>query len=384
MTEPATEQTTTGAVRVSTLELFFDLVFVFTVTQLTTVFANDATVSGLARVALMMLIIGWMYLGYVWLTNAVTPTTRFRRTLVLIGMGSFLAIALSVPDAFGATGWLFGLGYFVVNAVHSGLFIAAGGPGAARVMARLAPLNLTSASLVLVGGILTGPWRLGLWIAAAVTILASPYLNPINQFTISPGHFVERHGLIIIVALGESIVAIGVGAVGLPVDLRLVAVAVLGLSLSYLMWWVYFGEDNGEAEEALAAVDPSRRGQVALAAFGWAHYVLLLGIVLVAAGVKKAVGHAFDHLTLAQALSIAGGLSVYLIGDAVFRRILRIGATRFRVAGAVLSLATIPLGLMYASAQLGALIVLLIAMLYTEARATGATSTPAILDGSGR
>jgi low temperature requirement protein LtrA len=365
------EEQVGGAVRVSNLELFFDLVFVFTITQLTAVLATDLSVGTALEVALMLGIIAWMYGGYAWLTNAITPTTRFRRTLVLVGMGSFLAIALAIPDAFGATGWLFGIGYFVVNAVHTGLFLAAGGPGAARAMTRLGPLNLLSATFVLVGGFLPFGWRVGLWVAALLVMIASPYLNPVNNFTISPGHFVERHGLIIIIALGESIVAIGVGAAGLPVDVRLITVAVLGLSLSYLLWWVYFGDDDGVAEEALAAVDPARRGRVAIAAYGWAHYFLLLAIVAVAAGVKKAIGHAFDHLTLGQSLAIAGGVSMYLLADVVFRRVLSIGVARYRAAAAVIALATVPLGVVVASGQLLALIVLLMAMLYVEARAAG-------------
>src|SRR5262245_49152225 len=214
--QPST-QSGSGAVRVSTLELFFDLVFVFTLTRLTAVLADDLTVVGFARVVLMVGLVMWMYGGYAWLTNAVTPDTRFRRTLVLVGMAGFLGISLAIPDAFGHTGWLFGLGYFVVNAVHSGLFIVAGGPGAIRAMTRLAPLNLGSATLILVGGFLPLEARYALWTLALLLMLASPYLNPINSFTISPSHFVERHGLLVIIALGESVVAIGVGAADLAI-----------------------------------------------------------------------------------------------------------------------------------------------------------------------
>lgn len=366
---------TEPAFRVSTLELFFDLVFVFTITQLTAFLADDLSGRGLIRIVLMLAIMAWMYGGYAWLTNAVSPTTRFRRTLMLTGMGGFLAIALAIPEAFGASGWIFGLGYFVVNAVHSGLFLAAGGPGVARAMARLAPLNLLSATLVLAGGFLPGGWRYALWIAALLVMVASPYLHRINEFSISPTHFVERHGLLIIIALGESIIAIGVGAAGLELDLRIVLIAILGLTLAYLMYWVYFGGDQEQAEHALAAVDPSRRAAVALAAFGWAHYFLLLGIVVVSAGIKKAVGHAFDHLTLGQALALAGGLAIYLLGDVAFRRVLALGVLRYRAAGAVLSLATIPVGLLYAGLQITLLIALLVAVLVIEGR-TVAPSAP--------
>jgi low temperature requirement protein LtrA len=357
--------------RVSTLELFFDLVFVFTITQLTGLLAGEMTLVVLLRVILMLAIIFWMYGGYAWLTNAVAPNSTLRRTLILVGMGGFLAISLAIPDAFGATGWLFGLGYFVVNAVHTGLFLAAGGPGAARAMSRLGPINFGIATVVLVGGFLPLPWRYGLWILAICLLIGAPYLNPIGEFTISPSHFVERHGLLIIIALGESIVAIGVGVAGQVIDLRLVAVAVLGLSVSYLLWWVYFGGDDTEAEHALAAVEPARRARVAIEAYGWAHYVLLLGIVATAAGVKKAVGHPAGHVSLAQAIALAGGITLYLAGDVWFRRVLHIGRLRYRTVGAVVVLATIPLGLWLVSVQLIAILVLLSVMLNAEDRAHG-------------
>jgi low temperature requirement protein LtrA len=356
--------------RVSTLELFFDLVFVFTITQMTALLAESFTVGGLIRVVVLLGVTSWMYGGYAWLTNAVSPSTRFRRTFFLVGMGGFMTMALAVPDAFGSTGWLFGLGYFVVNLVHSGLFLASGGPGAVRAMSRLGPLNLFSATVVLVGGLLPVPWRYALWIAAMLVFVISPYVNPINEFRISPAHFVERHGLIIIIALGESIVAIGVGLAGVTVDARVILVAALGLTLSYLMWWVYFGGDDVKAEHALAAAPPSQRGRLAIAAYGWAHYFLLLGIVVVSAGVKKAAGHATDHLTIAQALGLGGGLAIYLLADAWFRRILRIGAVRFRIAAALIAIATLPLGVSIASLQILALCLLLGLMLTIEARRT--------------
>ena len=369
MSDTRRESATESAVRVSTLELFFDLVFVFTLTQLTGRLADELDWPGAARVALMLGIILWMYGGFAWLTNAVIPNNRLRRTLMLIGMGGFLTISLAIPDAFGDSGWAFGVGYFVVNAVHSGLFVLAGGPGAARAMLRLAPVNLTSAALVLAGGFAPGGWRWALWALAFAVDIAAPYIRPLGGFTISPSHFVERHGLVVIIALGESVVAIGVGAAGLDVDLSLVLVAALALTLSYLMWWVYFGEGDEAAEHALAAVPESGRAMVAMRAYGYAHYVLLLGVVVAAAGTKKVVGHAGDELKLAEAVALAGGLALYLAGDAAFRRALGLGNVRYRTAGVLLALATIPLGLVVAGGQLAALVAVLLLMLAVEARA---------------
>jgi low temperature requirement protein LtrA len=361
----------TPPARVSTLELFFDLVFVFTITQLTALLDHRLTWPTLGHVMLMLGLILWMYGGYAWLTNAIAPTSRSRRTLILVGMGGFLAISLAIPDAFGQTAWLFGVGYFVVTLVHTALFSMAGGSGVVRAMRTLGPLNFISSTLVLIGGFAPETAQVVLWSLAILVEIASPYINPIGEFTISPAHFVERHGLVVIIALGESVVAIGAGTVGLPITIRLLVVVMLGLSLAYLMWWVYFGGDDVAAERALAEIDPKRRALAAIHAYGWAHYGLLLGIVLVAAAVKGTIAHSVSHLGTATAFLLAAGISLYLASDAVFRRILRISRTRYRAAAAVLALATVPLGLIAGVLQLVGLNVLLGGMLSIEARGTG-------------
>jgi low temperature requirement protein LtrA len=235
-------------------------------------------------------------------------------------------------------------------------------------MRYLAPLNMLSALLVLAGGIATGPWRLGLWIAAAVVMTVSPYLHPLSEWTINSAHFVERHGLIVIIALGESIVAIGVG-IGSDVALTktLVEAALLGLVLSFLLWWVYFGGDDVRAEHALDAVPSVRRARAALHAFGWAHVPLLFGIIAFAAGVKKATGHADEHIYLAQALVLGGGVAIFLLGDALFRAILHLGTLRYRIAAGIAALATVPLGVaLTAIIQLLGLVAVMTALLVAE------------------
>jgi low temperature requirement protein LtrA len=368
-TQPASaDERTEPVVRVTTLELFFDLVFVFTVTQQTAVLADHVSLTSAARVVLLLGVTLWMYGGYLWLTNAVAPTSRARRFLILVGMGGFLSMALAVPEAFDDDGWVFGLGYFVVNAIHSGLFIVSGGPGAARGMVHLAPANFTSATLVLAGGFLPGAWRWGFWIAAFAVQVISTLLRPIGEFRLSPAHFVERHGLVLIVALGESVVAIGVGAAGLDLDPLLIVVASLGLTIAYLLWWTYFAGDDNAAEEALAAADPRRRTRIAIRAYVYAYYFLLLGIVVVAAGIKKATQYTDGHLKPSYALLLAGGLAIFLLGDVAFRRSLRIGTVRFRLAGALLAPATIALGTVSTILQLTGVVVLILAMLILELR----------------
>jgi low temperature requirement protein LtrA len=365
--EPANTPSPSGidresSVRVSTLELFFDLVFVFTITQLTAVLAENLTWARAGSALLMLGIIFWMYGGYAWLTNVIAPADAVRRALLLTGMAGFLLIALAIPAAFAGSGWAFGVGYFLVNAIHSGLLLRA----APAAMRRLAPLNLLSATLVLLGGFAPQNVRALIWLAGLLIILVSPYLHPIGEWTITSSHFVERHGLIVIVALGESVVAIGAGAAGLELTGSLIAAAVLGLILSFGLWWVYFGGDDEAAERALEATPPRQKPRTALHAFGFAHYPLLFGIVVFAAGVKKATLHAAEHIHLSQALLLGGGVAIFLLGDVWFRRILRIGRLRYRLFGAAAALVTVPLGLNFTLGQMSALVAVLAAVLLIE------------------
>ena len=358
-------------VRVSTLELFFDLVFVFTITQLTTVLVREPNGRGALQVFLMLAVIWWMYGGYAWLTNAVPPEGFTRRLLLLGGMAGFLVLALAIPRAFAGTGLTFGLAYMVVIGVHGGLFIRASARNVSMAFRGVAAINAVAALIVLVGGIVGGTAEYLLWAAAFVlTWFGTPRLTDDSGFEIGPSHFVERHGLVVIVAVGESVVAIGIGAAGLPVNLSLVGASVLGLALSACLWWVYFGGGgDSEAENAMLAAPPAERPGLALRGYGFPHIGILLGIVAVAAAEKRAVGHASAHLPTAQALYLAGGLAVFLLSDVVFRRALGIGRPRARIAAAVLALATVPLGLaVSATAQIFALVLLLAVTLTAEAR----------------
>ncbi|MEV6306842.1 low temperature requirement protein A [Actinoplanes sp. NPDC051861] len=353
-------------IRVSTLELFFDLVFVFTVTQLADTLADDLTLRGVGDVVLILLVVWWMYSGYAWLTNAVAPTNTTRRTLLLAGMAGFLVMALAIPEAFGEYGWIFGASYLVVNVVHSVLFLQAG-PGAVRMMRTLGPLNLFAAALVLAGGFLPEPWRHLCWIAAPLVQIAGGYLHAIEMHSITAGHFVERHSLVMIIAIGESIIAIGLGFRDVHLDGGAILVAVLGLCIAYYLWWCYFAGDDKRSEEVLAnAADPRRRSRLALNAWGYAHVPMLLGIVVSAVGIKKTVGHAFEPLHWGPALALGGGVAVYLLGHAVFLRLLRLPGIVFRVTAAVGVLATVPLGHVLAVAQLAAVPIIMAACAIAE------------------
>jgi low temperature requirement protein LtrA len=309
------------------------------------------------------------------MTNAVATDRVARRLLLLGGMAGFLVLALAIPRAFTEGDVAFGVAYLVIVCIHTGLYSRTGVPNTVRALVRLAPFNLVSALLVLAAVMVDGTAAYLLWGAAFVLEWFTPRLAGVGGFRIAPAHFVERHGLVVIVALGESIVAIGIGAAGLPVDLALASVAVLGLLLAACLWWAYFGGDDARAERALAAVDDDRRGWVAVQAFGYWHLAMLGGIIALAAGLKDVVGHAFEPLDLPHALLLSGGVALFLAGDVLFRRTLEIGPGHLRVVAATLALATIPLGLtVSALAQLAVLVLFVSGSLLLEARAARSPS----------
>ena len=368
----------TPTIRVSTLELFFDLVFVFTITQLAATLAEDLSWRMLGDVLLILAVVWWMYSGYAWLTNAVAPNSTTRRTLLLTGMAGFLVMALAIPEAFGESGWLFGVSYLVVNVVHTLLFQSAG-PGARAALRLLGPLNILSALLVLAGGLVPEPWRHLLWLAAPLVQITGSYLHRIDMHTISAGHFAERHGLVVIIAIGESIIAIGAGFAGVHLGFDEILVAILGLCIAYYLWWFYFAGDDARAEHVLArTADPFRRGRLALQAWGYAHYPMLLGIVIASVGIKKTVGHAQESLHWGEALALSSGVAIYLLGHAAFLAQLRLRGVYHRIGCALAVLATIPLGHLMAIVQLAAVaVVMMVAAIIEdlpEVRRSGSTA----------
>ncbi|RMI29955.1 low temperature requirement protein A [Nocardia stercoris] len=333
-----------GQIRVSTLELFFDLVFVFTITQLTHTFAAHAGWSALGKVALVFAITWWMYSGFVWLTNEVAPTSSASRTGLLVGMLGFFLLSLAVPDAFGGSGVAFGLAYLLVTVVHTTMFWVAGGAQATRSMLRLAPLNLATALIVMAGGFFDSAPRELFWLTALILQIVTPYLFDAGGFIVRTSHFCERHGLVLIIAVGESVVAIGSGLVGEPITVGLVVRVVLGLTLAYALWWAYFGMDDERGEQALEAVPGTRRSRTAALSYGYCLYPMLIGIILAAAGMNEAIAHSARRETWAMALALSGGVALFFTGQAAFRTVLGLPRPWIRLLGAAAVLATAPSG----------------------------------------
>ncbi|ADD43920.1 low temperature requirement protein A [Stackebrandtia nassauensis] len=352
--------------KVSTLELFFDLVFVFTVTQLTHVVAHDFT-SGVIQTLLMFAVIWYMYSAYAWMTNAVPPQRPARRVLLLVAMAGWFVIALAVPDAFHGTGVWLGAGMVVVVVLHGLMYLQSTN----RILVFLS-VNLTGAILIVIAGFQHGLPQYLLWTAALVVMWLGPALTGQEGFPLHPGHITERHGLVVIVALGESIIVVGSGALKVgektgELNGQIISVAILGLALTACLWWAYFTADAVRAEHALVSTgDQVRRTRMVLLGFFFSHIPILLGIVGMAAGLGDAIGKATKPLAGGPGIALGAGVALFLLGSVLFRISLRLPAGTVRIVAVVLSLATIPLGRVAAVWQLVALFGILLAVVITE------------------
>lgn len=357
-------------IRVTTLELFFDLIFAFTLTQLAVVLGHGmkdiaALAVPVVRVLLIFGLLWWMYGGYAWLTNTRSPARTPERLLLVLGMTGFLIAGLAIPTAFGPDGVAFGLGYLLVVLVHAALYARVN-----RHILQIAPFNVASALLVITAGFISGPAEYALWVAALIVQAGAPLVVRLGgRFEIRPAHFAERHGALVIVAIGESVAAIGIGASGLAVDVTLVIASVAGLALSVLLWWMYFGTgDDDRGEQAMRAASAERRPGLALSAYFYAHMPMLLGIVFMAAGVAEAIGHGRSG-GLPAALVLGTGSAAFIGGTAAFRAALRTGPVRLRLGTAIFAVATVPLGALVAiEPQLGLVTAGIVVMLLVEDR----------------
>lgn len=334
-------------VKVGPLELFFDLVFVFALTQVTGLLAEDLTWAGLLRGLAVLAVVWWSWVGFSWLTSYASADDTGVRLAMFGAMGAMLVVSLAVPQAFGAWGVQFGAAYLAVMVMFLATYAAVGrgDPHLFGSVLRLAPGILLAAALLLIAGFLDeGPWRFLLWALAIASSLGAPLVSGTSGWRVSPGHFAERHALIVIIALGESIVSIGVGAAGLPLDAREIAAATLGLVLACCLWWLYFDVVALAAERRLHAAAPGpERNALARDSFSYLHLPMVAGIVLFALGAKKVLAAPDDPLKQIALVALCGGLALYLLAHVAFRwrNIRSVNVQRAVVA--VVLLAVIPL-----------------------------------------
>jgi len=329
---------------VTPLELFFDLVFVLALTQCTTLMAAEPTWTGLGKGFLVLGVLWWAWVGYSWLTSVVDPEEGAVRLVMFGAMAALLVVALCVPDAFGDTALLFAIAYGLVRAAHIALFLLASRD---QPMMRQSVLGLAGGSALGVGLLVAaasadGWLQGGLWVLALLLDMGEPFLFGAEGWQLVPHHFAERHGLIVIIALGESIVAIGVGAEG-GVDAGVVVAATLGIAVACAVWWLYFDVVAMLAERDLAALPPGReRTERARDGYSYLHFPMVAGIVFGALGLKKTIADVGEPLEVEIATALLGGTAVYLLAHVAVRLRNVHTVNKHRLTGAILMVAFLP------------------------------------------
>ena len=331
--------------RVPALELFFDLVVVFAITQVTSFLSESPTWDGLLRGLLVLGALGWAWAGYAWLTNTLDPEEGGVRLAVFAAMAAMLVVSLAVPGAFGRDGVTFGVAYFVVRALLLVLYAVAGrgNRDLLRAVARIVPSGILGPALLVIAGFLDGSVQLALWSAALAIDYLGVLVGDVSAWRISPDHFVERNGLVIIIALGESIFAIGIGAAGIPLDAGVIAAALLGVAVTAALWWSYFDWVALVARATLAEATQESRPALARDAYSYLHLPMVAGIVLFALGLKTTLAHLEDPLAVVPAFDLCGGVAVYLLAHVAFRLRIGGGLGRGRPVATILLLGLLPI-----------------------------------------
>lgn len=330
--------------RVTPLELFFDLVFVLAITQVTQFFADHLSARGVTEGLVLLALLWWSWVGYSWLTNSVDTEDTRTRLSFFVTMAAFAIVAITIPQAYGEDAVLFAVAYFVTRVMQVGLYAYGTDPDDPNhgAILRLAPGLLLGASLLVVGALVGGEAQLWIWLVALVIDVGTPYVRGAAGFQVHAGHFAERHGLIVIIALGESIVALGAGAAGDVPDVDLVLAAILGVAAAAALWWAYFDIVALVAEHRMTQARGAERALLARDSYSYIHFLMIAGIVLLALGIKKTLGEEQETLKTIPAIALCAGPALYLLGHIAFR-LRNVGTwNRQRLVAALLLLALIP------------------------------------------
>jgi low temperature requirement protein LtrA len=300
--------------RVTPLELFFDLVFVFGFTQVTTVLSDNPTWSGLEHGLLILTALWWAWASYAWLTNTLNADDGAVWGAMLVAMAAMFIAALAVPEAFGRHGVVFGVAFTIVNVMYLALY-ALGARDDHDLLAailRIAPMGLAGAALITAAGFTHGSLRPLLWSAALVVGLIGPLFSGISGWRVEPAHFIERHGLIVIIAIGESLVAIGLGARSTTLGTGVIVGAVLGFVVVTSFWLAYFDYFPARVQQLLVERGAAERTALARDVYTYLHLPMVAGIVLFAFAMKKTLEHVGSELDTIPALALCGGPALYL------------------------------------------------------------------------
>jgi low temperature requirement protein LtrA len=331
--------------RVTPRELFFDLVFVFAFTQVATLLTDDPTFAGLGRGVLVLAALWWTWSAYAWLTNTVDPEEGVVGVALLIALIAMFVAALVVPGVFDDDGVLFGAAFLVVWSTHTALYALAGRGSRDLLGAvlRLAPWTLLGATLILVAGFMDGA-RIWLWLAALACAYVGGVLSGATGWRVHPSHFAERHGLVVIIALGEAFISIGIGATGIGIGPGEVVAAILGILVATSFWLAYFDFFTIRVERMLHDLEGAERVALARDLYAYGHFPMIVGIVLFAFAMKTIVGHVGEELGSVAAFALCGGSALYLLTYSAIRIRVerRVVVSRGRFVAALVLLLLLP------------------------------------------
>ena len=310
-----------GEERVTPLELFFDLVFVFAITQVTGLVSRNPTWTGVAQGLIVLALLWWPWTGYAWLTGTVDPEDSVIRLVIFAAMGAMLVASLAVPHVFGDDAMLFVAAYVAVRVAHFSLYVlvARGDRELLGAVARLASSAAPSIALLVVGAAIGGDAQIVIWAAAIVVDSLGAVIRGARGWQLAAGHFAERHGLGVRSARGASLVALGATTVGAPLDAGIVLAALLGLAVACALWWAYFDVVALAAERRLRRAGGSEALAIARDSYSYLHLPMITGIIFFAVGVKKTIAHVGDPLHTVPAVALCGGVALYLLAHVAFR-----------------------------------------------------------------
>jgi low temperature requirement protein LtrA len=333
--------------RITPLELFLDLVFVFAFTQVTTVFLHDRTWAGLGHGLLILAALWWAWASYAWLTNTVDAGRDAILGAVLAAMAAMFVAALAVPEAFGSHGVLFGLAFLIVAVMHLALnaLSARAEPDRLSAILRFAPSGLAGAALIFAAGFAGGAVRTSLWIVALAVSFLVPLVIRVDGWRLTPAHFVERHGLIVIIAIGESLIAIGLGARGTDLEAGVVVAAVLGFVVAASFWLAYFDYFPLRVQQLLTERDGPDRVALARDIYTYLHFPMVAGIALFAFAVDVTLAHVGDGLDTVPAFGLCVGPGLYLFAFVALRWRVSRTVGRGRLLATVACVALLPVAL---------------------------------------
>ena len=306
---------------VTFVELFFDLVFVFSVTQVAHLLGHHLDWTGIAQAVLVFWLVWWAWTQFTWALNAADTTNEVVELGTLLATGVAFFMAVSLPGAFGDNAIWFAVPYVAVRVIGLGLYTWVAwvaDPSQHAAVRSFALMSVGGLVAVLAGAIAGPPTLYWLWgLAILLDVIATLVGGEAEGWNLHPEHFGERHGLFVIIALGETLIVAGGGLIGIEITPTALAVGALTVATVCALWWSYFGSAKSLLDRALEEAEATSQTKLARDAYSLGHFPMILGVIGVAASLVTIVGHPEEQLDLAHRLALGLGVGLFSGGMAL-------------------------------------------------------------------